>query len=220
MTTDAAMSRRPGGRPAAGTDPGKRQQILEAAGRLFAAVGFDAASMSDIASEANVSKPTLYVYFTSKEQLFSAICAERRNRNVAELIAILVPGAPVEETLTSFGIAALKRLLEPFVIAAHRTVIGVAERMPEIGREFFEAGPKRLAGALAAYLDGHVAAGRLRTDDTYLAAVQYLELIQATIYRPRLYGATDAKLSDRDVERIVKSAVRLIIAGYGVSRRR
>lgn len=218
--TDTAISRRPGGRPAAGTDPGKRQQILEGAGRVFAAVGFDAASMSDIAREANVSKPTLYVYFSSKEQLFAAICAERRDRNIADLIALLDPDAPLGTTLTSFGIAALKRLLEPFVIAAHRTVIGVAERMPEIGSEFFEAGPRRLASALASYLDGHARSGRLRMDDSYLAAVQFLELIQATVYRPRLFSATSAPLSDREIKSIVQSGVRLMLAGYGTSRTR
>ena len=43
---------RRGGRPAAGTDPQKRRQILEGAGRIFSTLGFDAASMSDVAREA------------------------------------------------------------------------------------------------------------------------------------------------------------------------
>ena len=60
MMTEITSVRRPGGRPAAGTDPDKRRQILEGAGRVFSSVGFDAASMNDIAREAGVSKPTLY----------------------------------------------------------------------------------------------------------------------------------------------------------------
>ena len=44
---------------------------------IFLARGFDAASMSDIAKAAGVSKGTLYVYFKNKEELFAAIVQER-----------------------------------------------------------------------------------------------------------------------------------------------
>src|SRR5215510_14134127 len=88
---------RRGGRPAAGTDPQKRRQILEGAGRVFSTLGFDAASMNDVAREAQVSKATLYVYFQDKEHLFTAICAEHRDRNIAEKIALLDVNQPVVE---------------------------------------------------------------------------------------------------------------------------
>ena len=139
---------RRGGRPAAGTDPQKRRQILEGAGRIFSTLGFDAASMSDVAREAQVSKATLYVYFQDKEHLFTAICAERRDRNISELIALLDTERPPEAVLIQFGTEMMTLLSDPFVVAAHRIVIGVAERMPEVGTEFFEAGPKRMAVGL------------------------------------------------------------------------
>ena len=41
-------------------------------------VGFDAASMNDIAAAAGVSKGTLYVYFDSKVALFEALIREER----------------------------------------------------------------------------------------------------------------------------------------------
>ena len=59
--------------PAAADDSAKRRQIVEGAREIFLAKGFDAASMSDIARTAGVSKGTLYVYFENKEQLFEAI---------------------------------------------------------------------------------------------------------------------------------------------------
>ena len=71
---------RRGGRPAAGTDPQKRRQILDGAGRIFSTLGYDAASMSDVAHEAQVSKATLYVYFQDKEHLFTARRARLRTR--------------------------------------------------------------------------------------------------------------------------------------------
>ena len=108
----------------------------------------------------------------------------------------------------------LHRLSAPFVMAAHRIVIGVAERMPEIGQEFFASGPHRLAVALARFLDHHVKAGELEIEDTYLAAAQFLELSQATVFRPRLYGAVTIIPSDREIECVVGSAVRMTLAAY------
>jgi TetR/AcrR family transcriptional regulator of autoinduction and epiphytic fitness len=209
---------RRGGRPAAGTDPHKRRQILDGAGRIFSTLGYDASSMSDVAREAQVSKATLYVYFQDKEHLFTAICAEKRDRNIAELIALLDFNKPFETVLTEFGSDMLRRLSQSFVVAAHRIVIGVAERMPEIGTEFFDAGPKKLALALARLIDHHAEAGRLEVEDSYLAAAQFLELAQTTVFRPRLYGVTTELPSDEEVEKVVASAVQMFMKAYGVAK--
>ena len=50
----------------------REPQILEAAGRLFAARGYHAASMEEIAAQAGVTKPLVYAYFGSKEDLYVA----------------------------------------------------------------------------------------------------------------------------------------------------
>ena len=62
--------------PVTADDSAKRRQIVQGAREIFLAKGFDAASMSDIARTAGVSKGTLYVYFENKEQLFEAIVHE------------------------------------------------------------------------------------------------------------------------------------------------
>lgn len=218
MTEFVDDDRRKGGRPAAGTDPEKRKQIISGAERVFTSSGFEAASMNDVARAADVSKATLYVYFPSKEQLFTAVCAQRRDRNIAGLIDMLDISAPLQPTLRALALAILERMSEPFVIAAHRIVIGVAERLPEIGQEFFAKGPEKMTNALAAYLDHHVAAGTLKIDHTYLAAAQFLELSQATIFRPRLYRAVDKPPTGEELEAVVDSALRMFMAAYGKPR--
>lgn len=208
------VEQRRGGRPPAGTDPQKRRQILEGGGRVFSTLGFDAASMSDVAREAGVSKATLYVYFQDKEHLFTAVCAERRDRNIGELIDLLDTSAPIRETLNTFGTELLRRITQPHVIAANRIIISVAERMPDVSAEFFEAGAMRLVRAVAAYLDRHVADGALKIEDSLLAAAQFLELTQTLVFRPRLYAVATGPASDAEIERIAASAVRLFLAGY------
>ena len=52
--------------PANDEDSAKRRQIVEGARKVFRELGFDAASMGEIAKAAGVSKGTLYVYFADK----------------------------------------------------------------------------------------------------------------------------------------------------------
>ena len=48
----------------------KKKQIIEAARKLFNKYGFKKVTMDEIAREANVTKKTVYTYFSSKEELF------------------------------------------------------------------------------------------------------------------------------------------------------
>lgn len=50
----------------------RRQQILEAALAVFSERGFHASNVSDVAAAAGVSQGTIYWYFESKEELFTA----------------------------------------------------------------------------------------------------------------------------------------------------
>lgn len=59
----------------------REEQMLEAAGRLFAARGYAAVSMDDIAADVGVSKPMLYNYFGSKQGLYIAYI-ERAGREL------------------------------------------------------------------------------------------------------------------------------------------
>ena len=51
----------------------KRNQIVEAAARVFARKGYAGAVVADIAVEARIGKGTVYEYFNSKEDLFFAV---------------------------------------------------------------------------------------------------------------------------------------------------
>src|SRR3990172_8809247 len=66
-------------------DDKKRQAIIECAGRLFASRPFHKVTLDDIAAEAGVGKGTLYVYFPSKEELFSSVVREGFGQIVDQL---------------------------------------------------------------------------------------------------------------------------------------
>lgn len=52
---------------------GKKENILDAATKIFAKEGYDNASVDEIALQANVAKGTFYYYFKSKEDLFISL---------------------------------------------------------------------------------------------------------------------------------------------------
>jgi AcrR family transcriptional regulator len=63
----AAPKARPAKHPA-----GRRQQIIEAAAALFTRLGYSKCDMQRVATKLKIAKGTIYLYFTSKEELFSA----------------------------------------------------------------------------------------------------------------------------------------------------
>jgi AcrR family transcriptional regulator len=54
----------------------REQQMLDAAVQMFSANGYHETSMDAIAAQAQISKPMLYLYYGSKEELFGA-CLNR-----------------------------------------------------------------------------------------------------------------------------------------------
>ncbi len=55
----------------------RRNEILDAAERLFYSKGYDKVSMDEIAQEVELSKGALYFYFKSKDSLFFAIISRK-----------------------------------------------------------------------------------------------------------------------------------------------
>lgn len=63
----------------------KEEQILNAAKNLFTNYGFKKVSMDEIASEAGVTKKTVYTYFSSKEELLK-YCIKEELQNMRKII--------------------------------------------------------------------------------------------------------------------------------------
>lgn len=51
----------------------KKNEIIDAAEKIFFSEGFEATKMDDIAKEAQFTKKTVYSYFLSKEELYCAV---------------------------------------------------------------------------------------------------------------------------------------------------
>jgi AcrR family transcriptional regulator len=211
MTTEAAVAARPSHDRT--DDSAKRRQIVDGARAVFLAQGFDAASMGEIARAAGVSKGTLYVYFENKEELFESIVHEQCQAQAEGLFDLDAANSDVEAVLTNLGTNFVRFLCEPGKASPLRTVIAIADRMPEIGKKFYETGPACGIGMLAAYIKAQVDAGVLAVDDCEIAAAQFLDACQSTLFKPVLFNFAPPPSPER-IERVVGIAVKTFLAAY------
>ena len=65
----------------------REQQMLDAAVQMFSVNGYHETSMDVIAAEAQISKPMLYLYYGSKEELFAACLSRELSRFVESVRA-------------------------------------------------------------------------------------------------------------------------------------
>src|SRR4051812_15912978 len=78
----------------------KVDKILNATFELFHQHGFKKVTMSDIAEAAQMSRPTLYAAFSSKEAIISAITDRQADRCHAETLAKMPRAKTLEAQLT------------------------------------------------------------------------------------------------------------------------
>jgi len=193
-------------------DSAKRRQILSGASKVFMDLGFDGASMGEIARAAGVSKGTLYVYFADKSRLFEAI-VEQEMLDQKKVDFNFDPQRDVATTLRQFGQAYIKLLCRPGGGSAIRTVMSIAERMPDVGRRYYEQVLEKTIGRFASYLEPHVTAGELAVDDCELAASQFMLTCQASLFLPFIFQAAPPPSAER-IAQVVESATQMFLAAY------
>jgi AcrR family transcriptional regulator len=194
----------------------RRELILDVAQGVFLEEGFANASMSTIAARLGGSKGTLYNYFKSKDDLFNAY-VERRCLWQDEIFALPLDNETPPETLRRIGRAYLTRVLTDFNLRNFRLISAEAERSPEIGRTFYDAGPRKGAERVAELLTGMAKDGHLDFDDAMDAAHQFLGLVQNRYFKARLCNAIP-ELTHQQIEDEAALATRTFLRAFGARR--
>lgn len=115
----------------------RRQQILEAALKVFAQRGLHGAKMSMIAEEADLSAGQLYRFFESKEELFVTLIRQVAEETAQEMERIYeIPGSPFDK-LHIFTESILKEesTQYPFKLIQHANS---AEDVPTEAKQLLE----------------------------------------------------------------------------------
>ncbi len=88
----------------------KKKAILEAVRRVLTTSAPAAATMDHIAAEAGVAKGTLFLYYPSKEALFSAVYADLMTAFVSKLESVRDSGLRGEELLSAAIISVVEHM--------------------------------------------------------------------------------------------------------------
>ncbi|HET9608232.1 MAG TPA: TetR/AcrR family transcriptional regulator [Acidimicrobiales bacterium] len=90
----------------------RKQQLLDAAARLFAEQGYAATRVVDIVDAAGVAKGLFYWYFDNKEALFRELATEIRRRLRRQQAAAMDPAAPALTRLLQATVASVRFMAE------------------------------------------------------------------------------------------------------------
>src|SRR5262249_52761073 len=146
----------------------KRGQILATAQKMFIAEGYSGVSMDALARAVPVSKPTLYHHFKDKKALFTAVMQQRCQALFDTLEQSLKHTPDAKQGLTDVGQRFLGLVLQTDAVNMYRIAATEAHQFPELGKLFYECGPRRAAGVLANYLKTLDAQGVLNVPDPEL----------------------------------------------------
>jgi TetR/AcrR family transcriptional repressor of mexJK operon len=204
------MALRSPGRP---KDLEKREAILDAAQSLFAERGIDGVPIEAIAARSGVSKVTVYGHFGDKAKIFDSIVARETERLRDTLSATLPADGSLEDRLTGFGMALIDMLTQPCHLALDRAVSLEAQRNPDLGRRFFDAGPGQVRRLLSGTLARAQAEGQIAVDDPDYAAEDLLALwLGFDAIERRFCGGCEP--CETEIRSHVARAVRLFLKGH------
>ena len=100
------------------TRPVSREDILEAAARIFRRKGYHAASMQDIARAVNLQKASLYHHVSSKQEILVALLDRALDLLIEQMQGVLAMDAPPETKLRQAVLGYTRVLAENRDLAA------------------------------------------------------------------------------------------------------
>ncbi|MCJ2184394.1 TetR/AcrR family transcriptional regulator [Novosphingobium sp. 1949] len=189
----------------------RREAIVAVATELFREVGYERASMAEIATRVGGSKATLYNYFKSKDDLFAASMLDAIEESGQAIIAMLDPSDDdVAAVLYRFGEAFLTLITRADTLAITRTAISEGGN-GKLGAALYEHGPRRAWGEVHQYIVQLQARQLLRPIAPQIIVRHFKGMLEADLLEPLLWGAR----SDLDLGEAARTAVDALLRAYG-----
>jgi AcrR family transcriptional regulator len=186
----------------------RRGQIMTAAMAVFSRLGYDGATMANVAAEAGVAVGTIYNYFPSKRDLLEAIAdsyviapfreiVENRSGDDLEFLAAVM------ENRLSLGIQDASRFLALF---------NEIQRDPALRKRYAEEALGPIMGALEDYVKQRTADGTFRELDPAVTVRAVGGMFIGFLLITRMEGdRTPVDLSDR--ARLAREMAHLVLEG-------
>jgi len=200
----------------------KDREIIQAATAAFVHKGYDGTSMEEIATSAAVSKQTIYKHFTDKETLFGEVVrstATRTNDIVDTVTAMLSEMKFAEGGLGELARLLVTMLLDDDLLKLRRLIIANADRMPELGRDWYEKGFERMLATMASCFRKLTAQGLMQASDPHLAASHFFGMLLWIPMNEAMFTGNRTPRSKAELERHADASVEAFLIIYGAKLR-
>ncbi|MDR3372831.1 MAG: TetR/AcrR family transcriptional regulator [Ancalomicrobiaceae bacterium] len=186
----------------------RRQAILDAALDVFAAEGFTAARLDDVAAKAGVAKGTIYLFFKDKEELFEQIVVAAISPVLARLEALAeaetMPLDQVLETVFAF--------FQSEVIATWRRdviwlVLSEGRRFPRIAEIYHRMVISKGLGIIRRIAENAYKRGEISSDEL----VRFPHLVFAPLIMALIWNGLFAKYQPLDVADLLNTHRQLLM---------
>jgi AcrR family transcriptional regulator len=180
----------------------RREQILEAALKVFASGGFAETTMDEVAVVVGVSKASLYNYFPTKDALLSEL-VQRFSLlpEIGELIREM-GDQPADRAIPTLVRKIWPRLRERRELA--RVLVREVQSFPERARAYAEKVRLPAHRALADYLEARMARGELIAHDPIAVAQCLFGMLWSFLLSQELMGERELHpISDEQVVTVI-----------------
>lgn len=174
-------------------------RVLDAAERCLARHGVRRTTMSDIAKEMGVSRPTLYKHLGSVEEAVALVTSRELYLFVDEIVDLLVQDAG-PDTLIDMAVRAVT------LVRTHPVTARILAFEPELVGEFITTGQvtayvEQLIDVVAPLVEAAIQAGTIRSGEARLTAELMLRLCASFMLAP-----------SNEADRVLRVALEAILA--------
>ena len=189
------------------------QELLAAAIDLFVEHGFAATRLEDVARRAGVSKGTLYLYFTNKEELFKAVVRESilPFLGKAELSVAEFEGHSAE-LLRSVVMNWSRQIGQSKASGLGKLMLAEAVNFPELARFYREEVMSRTVRMISSILERGVKRGEFRSFDiTQMTQVLIAPMMMLNVWKHSAVAPCDC--SDLNPQAFLDNLLDLTLSG-------
>lgn len=193
-------------RTRAGRRNERRTAILSAALEEFAARGFEATRLDDVARRAGVAKGTIYLYFRDKQSLFQELV-----RTMLSPLVGAIEAAPLRELPLRAVVEMIVDVFVNEIYGTHRKdvirlIVTEGPRFPKLAEFYYREVISRVLPVIRARLMLGVERGELAHD----ALARFPQLLVAPALLAILWSSLFERLAPLDVRELMRAHVELL----------
>ena len=188
----------------------KKEQILETARRLFSKAGFSNVSMDTLAKEANVSKPTLYSHFKSKDEILSVIIVEFFKKQIVTNFVLSNIPNEFKSSLEEYGMKKIELLLSSENLNLSRIFYAEIMQSPKLTESLLSSIKELNEQGLPALLQAGHKMGAIELKNIPEACDIYYGIIKGMVFWPVMLNTMTEDQARTKAKRAVTLATDLL----------